>query len=62
MHNINNLSDYERGEYDCVHGHLARECESGEYYTGYADAYEKEQSATWYSEQQFNQIMGEKYD
>lgn len=53
------LTDYEQGEYDCIHGHRARECESGEYYNGYADAYAKEQSATWYSEQQFLTIMGE---
>lgn len=44
-------SDYERGEYDACNGHAARECEPASYYNGYGDAYAKEQSATWYSEQ-----------
>jgi hypothetical protein len=59
MQNINLLNDYERGEYDCIHGYFARDCESGEYYRGYGDAYASEQSATWYSEQKFKEIMGE---
>jgi len=58
MSDLNKLNDYEKGEFDCIHGHPARECEPEAYYNGYADAYAKEASATWYSEKQFQQIMG----
>lgn len=57
--NMCELTDYEIGEYDCLRGYPARECETSEYYRGYADTYAKEQSATWYSEKQFLEIMGE---
>ena len=58
MSDLNKLNDYEKGEFDCIHGHPARECEPEAYYFGYADAYAKEASATWYSEKQFQQILG----
>jgi len=35
------LSDFDRGEYDCVHGYPALEDESDSYYEGYAQAYAK---------------------
>ena len=59
MTNINKLTDYESGEWDCVHGYPARECESAQYYAGYGDAYAKEQSANWHTDKQFEEIMGE---
>mgnify|MGYP000017623351 CR=1 FL=1 len=34
------LSSYERGEYDCIHGYPAMEAEDNDYYDGYAKAYE----------------------
>ena len=49
MTDINKLSDYERGEWDCVHGHTARDCDSDEYYRGYGETYAKEANAAWYS-------------
>ena len=59
MTDLNKLTDYESGEFDCIHGFPARECESAQYYAGYGDAYASEQSATWYSEKKFHEIMGE---
>lgn len=59
MTDLNKLNDYEKGEWDCIHARPARECESAQYYAGYGDAYASEQSATWYSEKQFLEIMGE---
>ena len=58
MTDLNKLTDYESGEFDCIHGFPARECESAQYYAGYGDAYASEQSATWYSEKKFLEIMG----
>lgn len=52
------MTAYERGEWDCVHGYAVRDDEIPDYYSGYGDAYAKEQSATWYSEQKFLNIMG----
>lgn len=54
----NNLTDYERGEFDCVHGHQARDCETSEYYSGYGTEYARQACASWYSEKQFLDIMG----
>jgi hypothetical protein len=54
---FSDLTDYERGEYDCVHGHQARDCDTDEYYRGYGETYAKEQSATWYSEQIFEPFI-----
>ena len=35
------LTDYERGEYDALHGYPVSDAdESPDYYTGYGDAYE----------------------
>ena len=66
MTDINKLSDYERGEWDCVHGHQARDCDSDEYYRGYGETYAKEANATWYSEQIFEpfitKTLGAKYE
>ena len=59
MTDLNKLTDFERGEWDCVHGYPARDCETGEYYTGYGETYAKDQNATWYSEKKFLEIMGE---
>lgn len=60
------MTDYERGEFDCVHGYHARECETDEYYRGYGTQYAKDQNATWYSEEIFEpfikDIMGTKYE
>jgi oxalate decarboxylase/phosphoglucose isomerase-like protein (cupin superfamily) len=42
---FNDLTDYERGEYDCVHNHPVRDNESPDYYSGYGDAYAQEQIA-----------------
>ena len=62
--NFNDLTDYERGELDCVLGYaVASDCESDEYYRGYGEQYAKDQNATWYSEQIFEpfikQTMGD---
>ena len=59
MTDLNKLTDYEAGEWDCVHARPAAECMSAQYYAGYGDAYASEQSATWYSEKKFHEIMGE---
>jgi len=56
------LTDYERGEYDCVHGHQARDCESDDYYLGYGTQYAKDQNATWYSEKVFEDILADKQE
>ena len=40
-HAFDVLSDFDRGEYDCVHGYAALEDESDSYYEGYAQAYAK---------------------
>ena len=58
MTDLNKMCAYERGEYDCIMGHKVRDDESPEYYSGYGDAYAKEQTATWYSEKKFLDIMG----
>lgn len=34
------MTDYERGEYDALHGYPVMDDESPDYYTGYGDAYE----------------------
>jgi len=34
------LTSYERGEYDCIHGYPALEEEDKDYYDGYGRAYE----------------------
>ena len=61
--NFNDLTDYERGEYDCVHGHQARDCDTDEYYRGYGETYAKEACASWYNEDIFEpfikQTMGD---
>ena len=44
--NINDLSYYEQGEYDALHGHPVRDVENPEYYWGYADQYAQEQCDT----------------
>lgn len=54
------LTDYERGEYDCVHGHQARDCESTEYYNGYGTEYARQACADWYSEEQAEQMRTDK--
>ncbi len=41
---MESFSDYERGEYDCVHGHDAEDGESDKYYQGYAQQYAVEQN------------------
>ncbi|MAD28984.1 MAG: hypothetical protein CMP00_04870 [Woeseiaceae bacterium] len=41
---MESFSDYERGEYDCVHGHEAEDGESDKYYQGYAQQYAVEQN------------------
>lgn len=43
---INDLSFYEQGEYDALHGHPVRDVENPEYYWGYADQYAQEQCDT----------------
>jgi len=39
------MTDYERGEYDCVHGHEALEGQSDKYNEGYGEQYAREQMA-----------------
>lgn len=58
MSDLNNLNDFDRGEWDCVHGYQARDGETEDYYLGYGTQYAKDQNATWYSEKQFEEIMG----
>jgi hypothetical protein len=41
---INAMSDYERGEYDCLIGNAAKLNDSPEYYSGYGDRYCVEQN------------------
>jgi hypothetical protein len=41
---MESFSDYERGEYDCVHGYDAGDGESDKYYQGYAQQYAVEQN------------------
>lgn len=41
---MESFSDYERGEYDCVHGYDAEDGESDKYYQGYAQQYAVEQN------------------
>ena len=36
---FNDLSDYERGEFDCVHGYPALDNQSDDYYLGYGHNY-----------------------
>jgi|11BtaG_2_1085332.scaffolds.fasta_scaffold01828_13 hypothetical protein len=50
MINFENLTAYERGEYDCLHGHDVRDDQEQEYYWGYADQYATEQCETAKSE------------
>ena len=40
---LESFSDFERGEYDCVHGHKAEDGESDKYYQGYGQQYAHEQ-------------------
>ena len=51
---VNDLCDYERGEYDCLHGHDVKDNESPDYYSGYVDRYCEEQNQTARTVQQFN--------
>ena len=55
---LNKLNDFDRGEWDCVHGYEAKDCETESYYLGYGTQYAKDQNATWYSEKQFQEIIG----
>ena len=50
MSDLNKLNDFDRGEWDCVHGYQARDCETEQYYLGYGTQYAKDQNANWYSE------------
>ena len=50
----NDMCDYERGEYDCLHGHDVKDNESPDYYSGYGDRYCEEQNETAKTVQQFN--------
>ena len=58
MTDLNKLNDFERGEWDCVHGYEARDCETESYYLGYGTQYAKDQNANWYTDKQFEEIMG----
>ena len=40
---LESFSDFERGEYDCIHGYGADYGESDEYYQGYGQQYAHEQ-------------------
>jgi hypothetical protein len=42
--NINELNDYERGEYDCVFGYPALEGQSEAYELGYGEQYAKQET------------------
>jgi hypothetical protein len=42
--NINELNDYERGEYDCILGYPALEGQSEAYELGYGEQYQKEET------------------
>ena len=53
------MTDYERGEYDCVHGHRARDGETASYYNGYGDQYAKEASADWYSDSEVSKMRSD---
>ncbi|MBT7398837.1 MAG: hypothetical protein HN775_06555 [Hellea sp.] len=44
MNNINELNDYERGEYDCILGYPALEGQSEAYELGYGEQYQKEET------------------
>ena len=48
--NINDMTDYCKGEYDCVHGHEALPGQPPAYYEGYGDRYAQEQCDTANSE------------
>lgn len=39
------MTDGERGEYDCIHGHEALEGQSDKYYERYGEQYAREQMA-----------------
>tara|TARA_R110000803_G_scaffold135508_2_gene202495 strand:+ start:1161 stop:1346 length:186 start_codon:yes stop_codon:yes gene_type:complete len=39
------MSHFDRGEYDCLHGHEALYGEDDKYYEGYAKAYEAAENA-----------------
>tara|TARA_B100001094_G_C18066839_1_gene737892 strand:+ start:667 stop:879 length:213 start_codon:yes stop_codon:yes gene_type:complete len=39
---LESFSDFERGEYDCIHGYEAQEGESDKYYQGFGKAYNLE--------------------
>jgi|TARA_R110001632_G_scaffold153190_6_gene271014 hypothetical protein len=41
---MDSLSDYDRGEYDCLHGYEAELGKSDKYYQGYGDQYHFEQN------------------
>ena len=58
MSDLNKLNDFDRGEFDALHGYPCRECETEQYYLGYGTQYAKDQNATWYSERQFEEILG----
>lgn len=36
---FDSLNDYERGEFDCIHGYPANANDSDEYYVGYGTTY-----------------------
>jgi len=42
---MDQMTDFERGEYDCVHGHDAVDGASDEYNRGYGEQYAFEQQA-----------------
>ena len=48
---LESFSDFERGEYDCIHGYEAQDGESAKYYKGFGKAYTLEANATARSEQ-----------
>lgn len=42
---MDQMTDFERGEYDCIHGHDAVDGASDEYNRGYGEQYAFEQQA-----------------
>jgi len=49
---MDNLSDYEKGEYDAYIGYKAKLDQSDEYYFGYGDEYARQQNETARSDEQ----------
>ncbi|MCS5594195.1 MAG: hypothetical protein NZ730_06590 [Porticoccaceae bacterium] len=56
---FDNMTDYVRGEYDCVHGHKARDGETASYYNGYGDRYAQDANADWYSDSEVKQMRSD---